>query len=755
MGKNRDKSTEKRIPGDSWRKSDYKRFITNLMQRNCTIHSYRKIKIGEAFDYYYGTATNDSYGKLLSLHETEKTKGRTPFVRLNLDSISPKVNLLLGELNARGFEISVDATNIESFKRKKVFKKQLEFQMKMQNAYRSMAQFTGVEYGINENLPRNDEELDSFMETHKDVYELIMEEATLESIRAYKYEYLRKNLFLDLIVSNEVHCKLESRQGFDQFRRVNPLNAIYDTGSEDDFQSDMSFFLEGYYMNIPDAIEAFDIPEQVMKDMLESYQKGNGWMGVPGTNGVNSNTGNVFAPFEKKGSGWNDYDYDRVLIIQGNWIDIELFTQKLTHDSYDNPHLHNYEGYSRSAKLTEKEGKDKRNSLEKRNLQVVREATLIGGEYLCNFGKPKNQPRDYSNPETTRLNYISLVHNYNNGQSVSMVDRIKGLQEMKNYVLTIAQEEITSNIGTVLHVDKAKIDTATYGKGAEAYRELLSIAKGYGIVISDSSKDGKFNPGSTALPFQQIEGRSSSLITECLNVAIYLEEEMNKISGINEARMGNAGERQLSSVNAQKLNQSGFVTNTYFHAFNGFEVRLFEQHIYRIATSLSDNKERLEILAERVGVDLPESMEIDLQSYRVHVEAYPMSREDLKLAAQGSLNQGNLTMPEYLRIVMLANTNGGMGKAIRKYLMIMDRKEQAEMQAQQQQMQAQQQAIAEGRQYEMKKILAEIQAKNVGNLEKQQLVNEGLIKSGVLKNAATDRKTEAQLVSNKDALRTR
>lgn len=749
------KKKPRKLLNDSWSKEDYSKHLTSLISRGCNAQSYRKIKVQEAFDYYYGKSENKEYGELLSVHETtEAYEGMTPFVPLNFDTISPKVNLLLGELNSRGFEISVDATNIESFKRKKVYKDQLQFQMDMQKVFQSAAQFTGQEFGLNDNLPKNDEDLEKFMETYKDAFELIMEEATLESIRAYKYEYLRKNLFLDLLVTNRVHCKLEHRNGYDQFRRINDLNCIYDEMSEDDFQSDQQFFLEAYYMNIPDAIEKFNLPDEVVAEMIENFRgdKAN-WKGVQMA-GQSSRV--MFAPFEKKSGSWNDTGFDRILIVSGEWLDIEVFTQKSTYDRYGGLHVHDYEGSNKSAKLTKKEQANTKNSLSSKDLQVVRKATLIGGEHLVDYGKCKTQLRDYSNPETTRLNVISLVHNYNNGESVSMVDRIKGLQDMKNYVLTIAQKEITSNIGNVLYVDKSKIDTETYGSGANAIQNLLGIAKGYGIVVGNSSKDGKFAGMQDGLPFRNIEGRSSAIITECLNVAIFLEEEMNKITGINEARMGQSGERQLASVNSQKLNQSGFVTNTLFHAFNGFEVRLFEQLIYRIANTLADNPERLDILAERLGVDLPEGNEIDLQSYRIHVEAYPLSRQELTMSAQGSLQQGNLTFPEFLRIMYMANQSGGLNKAINKYLTIMDRKEEAAKKSEQAQMQSQMQQVAEGRQFEMAKIQAEIGGKNQGKMQEQELVNKGLVNQGILKNASNDRKTESnERLGNKEAFRKR
>ena len=734
-----------RIKGDSWVKQDYKDFVLNLLRKRGDNSAYLKVKISENFEYYYGTQENKSYKNLLTLHEgSGRFKGSTPFVKINFDDVSQKVNLLLGELEARGFEINVNAVNNEAIRRKKQYENQLRYLMMVQPMLQNAAQFTGVEYGLNNNLPKNMEEFKEHMDNYRDIFEICMETAVQDNVLKYKYEYLRKNLFLDLLVGNWVHCKNEIRNGFTQWRRVNPLNALFDESFEDDFASDMADFSEVYYMNIPDAIEKFDIPKDEMKKMISEYRKG-GYGGYKGTSVMSPGNSSIllFSPFEKR-HGNSEYYYDRVLIVESEWLDVETITQKVTHDPHGKMHVHDYEGYHNSAKLTGKEKKDPRSSLKRKNIQIVRKATLIGGDIVVNYGKTGNYQRDFSNPETTRLNYVTATHNYNNQETTSFIDRIKYLQEFKNYILTVMQKEVTTHIGEVVHIDKSRVDTETYGKGKDAIKNVLSGLKNWKVAVGNGAKN-QFGGRENSSPFDRLPVTSQTFTMECLRIAMFLEEQIQKVAGINESRVGVGGDRELASVNNQRLSQSNYMTNSYFSTFAGFETRLFEMHIKQLAMAWDANPELYENIAARLGLELPEDFKMDIQSYTCYVSTYPLSRRELRVAAEGSLSQGNLGFVDYLEIMTIANQRGGLSIAMREFIKGQRKREAEAAQAEQRRLEIEMQDKERDRQFQLEKEGRKATVKGEYDLKKERMKQDGSRLNTKMTNATQEAVQEKKL----------
>jgi hypothetical protein len=116
---------------DTWVEKDYKDYTLALLERHVTDDRSRRVRISESFDYVYNQNANPIYRNILSsmertadeISENSGSHSRlfadAPWELINFDSISPKVNLMVGELDQRGFDISVLAENKDSVVRKR------------------------------------------------------------------------------------------------------------------------------------------------------------------------------------------------------------------------------------------------------------------------------------------------------------------------------------------------------------------------------------------------------------------------------------------------------------------------------------------------------------------------------------------------------------------------------------------------------------------------------------------------------------
>ena len=458
-----------------------------------------------------------------------------------------------------------------------------------------------------------------------------------------------------------------------------------------------------------------------MMELLKQYHEGdwNYWKGV------SEDSHKIFSPFEYSGHGsWNGYPYDRVLVFEAQWLDVEVVKQKSTYDKSGNLHVHEYMGNNKAAKLRGKEKTTPGNSLEEKNIQIVRKACLIAGETLVNWGKKENTVRDWDNPETTKLDYVTVVNLNNNQDSVSMMDRISGLNDQKNYVLTLLQKEITKHVGSIIAVDSSKIDTNIYGVGKKAIGNLLLNAKAHGIVVYNGKKDATYaSLQQKSVPFDQLEPRFGGFVNDCIAIAAYLEQQINMIVGINESRMGTAGERKLVSSMQMEISSSSLMTKPYLSAFYGWEERLLEKHSEQIAMCWAHEPEKYETIAIQLGIEIPDDFDIDLQSYKVDVVRDVISVEKFMQVLEASVAQGNLVMPDYMKLLQLIGKDG-LNVAIERYYEMVQRREQEMQMQQQQQQQHEKQMQQAATQAQMQNEADKIDRKGKWDLQKAESMNQ-------------------------------
>jgi hypothetical protein len=663
----------------------YKDKVHEIMTASSSNEIARRVQISTWYDMYYNNFENSQYSKLLARHEFEQkeserpaVRGVTPFVKINLDNISPKIKLILGDLEARGFEPKVVAKNQGAFKRKKAYRAVMQYLSEMQPYFQQLEQQTGMPLGINERVPKNEDELNELMQEYRDVYEILMESAMNDVLDKEHFNLQRLAFMTDLMITNEMHGITEVQDGRLTLRRINPLNILPDLNSDKSLLNDRTMVVEAYYMPVQKVLQEYGVKKDDMVELMKQYKAGNfeGWW-----SSGNENRGLV--PFFNipDSPGFESTGYNRVLVVKAQWLDMKDMNMKSTYDQYDNLHVHTYT--EKKAKLTKKEEQDSRNETISKPMTTVEYCVLVAGDLVADCGTKKNSIRSFESPQDTGLDYVSIIADYNNMKSVSLVERMKGLQDFKNYVMTLLQKQITNNFGNYTEVDLSLIDNETYGADAHTMKRVLIALSASNIIVTNTAKDKGAYTGLSSQNKKAVTSHESPLvgvIQTYIPILSYLDSQMDVVSGMNEARQGQTGERSLVGTTQMKMVQSSLMTEVYFTHYFTWEKEFLKKLCYQIAMQWADEPDKYRHIADMHNITLPEDFEIDIQDWSIEIDQRPMSREDIKRVMEAGILQGNFTTEDYF-IVMYA-TQRSMKEGIRLYLNIMKkRREQARLDA--------------------------------------------------------------------------
>jgi hypothetical protein len=296
---------------------------------------------------------------------------------------------------------------------------------------------------------------------------------------------------------------------------------------------------------------------------------------------------------------------------------------------------------------------------------------------------------------------------YVNKQSISVVGLLRGLQNLKNITMYNLQVSM-SRAGAKGFV----FDTSQLPEHWNV-EKMLKYLKTVGIAFINSKKDGvpaQFNQ------FQQFDMSLSESVKQYLAILGSLDNEMDRVSGVNQAREGQmVGAQQTVGVTRSSLIQSNMSTETKFKEFNMFASRVLNYVAGLIKLNWPMAKERFAPILGESGINFLETdIELDLNDYGVFIEEIPPVINDyqnFQALVQAAIQAGQLSFLAGIKLLKEPDINVG----IRLFERELEKQEertiqQAESQftQQQQAQQSQQQAIQES---EAQKTQAELTTK--------------------------------------------
>lgn len=657
---------------EEWHKS----FITALIHRGLrSNYALDSQAIDSAYDFYNGSQGGDEWRFLQEAEDGSQLPARW----MNLNKIRTKINLLLGELMEKGYDFRVSSINKDAKVRKHQAKEELRVDVRQNPIFSELEEETGLPSTQNKPMPESEDELDEWFEKNaKEKSEVILYHALRFIDKRIPWATERVKLFADVLIAGKAFVKTEIVNGVPVCRRVDPRYMVYDSYSENDFLKDSTYFGEVRYMNIADAAEKYNLTREELKQAAEDYKN----YQQRHTSAITPNFDSIGFNSLQNDSGLKWFKQEpsglRVLVMEACWVDYKNIKYKNSEGKHGDEHFKKISDASR----------DKEGVVSKR-IKTWRGATLVGGQFLKNWGELPNQPRDRDSLSESYPPYCAFIPYFINGRSVSIVDQLKGLQNLKNI--------IHYNIQLVMARAGAKgfvYDVSQCPEGWEP-ETVIKYLKTVGIAFIDSKANGtpsNFNQ------FQQIDMSLSTSVDQYLNLSRMVDAEMDAISGISEARQGiTQGASQAVGVTRSALLQSSLTTAPYFKMFDQFTTNIFNQLARLVKVSWA-GKEKFAPIIGDAGIDfLNEEIDVDLDDYAVFVEATPRLVDDLSSFQQlvmAAIQSGDLKFGDAMTLLMEKD----VPSAIQKYNKITAKREREMAEMQQQQEMAMQEAKAQQQQ---------------------------------------------------------
>lgn len=554
----------------------------------------------ESYDFYDGTQDDDEYSFL----QESESGDNLPAIWINYNSVRTKVDVLLGELSAKGFEVNVRAINKDAVSRKLDEKYRIKAKIMMQEGVEHLQEVSGLPLAPVENLPETEEELEDYIEfKYKEDSEKVMEAALKYLIKKYEWMRKRVEVFRDLVITGRCFVKTEIVEGMVHYKRVDPRYMIFDTSSRDDLLRDSTYFGHLEYMPMAEVKQRFNLTSDEVEDLSTgTSNETNTFLNV-------FNSDNSIANSTSLELVTGDSGNQKVLVFFAQFQDTLMLKRKVSVDKFGNKH---YKKVKDTAK-----GKD----IKKTPVKAWRKVTLIGGSLVKDFGLKENMIRSIDDIYDTRSDYIGLVHNFVNGRTVSKVDLIKGLQKFKNMSLYNMQLAMNRAGTKGFFYDMSQIPDKW------DVDDVLYYLKTAGISFYNSMKDGyqRPNPG-----VNQFDMTISQSINQYINVSQMIDKQMDEITGINEARQGqNVSASQAVGVTQAAITSSQFVTEPLYAIFEAFSEDMFNRIAGLAKIVFKENKEAFGPIIGDAGVDfLRKDIDMHLNDYGTFIDVTPPLVED-------------------------------------------------------------------------------------------------------------------------------
>ena len=702
----------------------YKNKILGFLRGSASRSTYIKYQMQRCYDYFGGLNTNNPYKSLTDVFNLSKQgkQGaqilKLPTIFTDLNHIAPKAKALEGELIGMGFKVHVESINREAKSRKLEMKLKAMTDMAMKPYFDHAAVETGIEIGIEDDVPTSKKELEERFKNknYKDISDMAMTACLKYSIQYWEYIVMRLQLFLDVVVAGECHAESRVVNGFPQLERWNPINTFYTINpNDDDFLSRTNAKGLVGYSDINEVMNQYDLTsEQIEK--LKDLTIATG--GIEPYLGVIYNNIRFFEPFQD--------DKKLILVARWKWTDaVEKLGVEITYA----------DGRTEFRILNKEEVKTKGNRINKKELGIpddanfkvkrkkvatIKKATLIGGQMCVDYGEEQFLIRDTENISMAICPIVSFRPYYKNGSSTSEVAQLMKIQDLRNYIMTMVTLEITKSGGNALAVDVSKLPKEWGASPVDKMGKVLHYLKGFGIIPYNSA-EGEQLPGTNSIPVQRFDAGIGSALVSYVSIMQLLESEMDKISGINSARLGNVqSANQLNGVTEMAIQQASTITRYLHFGFFHFESKLLTCHCQHIKMTWIYNPERFtDIIGDYYFEFLKQDVDITMDTHAATVQPDEISFETLKGYLALAVQANALPLDEALRLEVVGATDvrEGVDEYIEEMRERREQQRQDNLQMQQSQQETQMQ-IAQGQQQAQQQMLEQQQA---GDYKKQQL----------------------------------
>jgi len=720
------------IPEKRKNESFHREMVEALISRsiNSTYASEYSL-IDELYKYYDRASDPEDFAYMMDAGD-----GTTlPAQWQPINKIRQKVRVLLGELDQRGYDFRVDAINKDAKVRKLEAKEEARVAMRINPVLEQIDKKYGFSSPNNEYVPEDEEELDEYFDkNYKEEAELILYFALKFLDKRNSWKSIRRELFRDMLIAGRCFVKNEIVNGIPKAVRLDPRYVIFDKYSEGDHLKDSTYWGCVRYMGLAEAASRYNMSADELKTSYANYKE---FLRVAdaksGGHQRNFNFGG-FDSLDHKCTNLRWFQEDakglRVLVIEAYWKDYQNYKHKIETDSYGGEHI----------KKIGPDSQDREGVVSKK-IEIWRQGTLVGGQHLKEWGVMPNMPRNNESLAETEAPIVGVIPDFVNGTGVSVVEQLKGLQNLKdvltyNIQLSIARAGAK---GFVYDVAQCPPDWDVH--------TVIKYLKTVGVAFINSKENGT---PSTFNQFQSIDLTLSESVGRYIELSRWVDSEMDAVSGINEARQGVVqGSSQAVGVTQSALLQSSLATAPLFNLFDEFQTRVWNYQARLVKIAFPKAPERFAPIIGDTGVDfLTNDIDLELNDYAVFVDVTPALLDDLNRfqgIIMAAMQSGSLTFQEAMILLMEKDVMAG----IRRYQKIMQKKEAQAKIDQQEQMMMEQQAQMEAQRQmsEYNMMTADRAAQNAQAT--QGIKNQGALQELLLKQRADLQKLKIETIAGK------
>jgi hypothetical protein len=653
----------------------------------------------ESVTFFNGDQGGDRFKFMQSAADGETL----PAEWITFNRIKSKFEILFGELMAKGYQINAESINKDAKARKLAAKQEAKVNLNLREDRVSLEKDIGLSLAPQGKDFEDEEEINLFFDYNfKEKHEVIMEYALRFLAKKHKWNYTRLAAYRDLMIQGRLFYKVEIVDGLPFIRRIDPRLMLFDVNATDDFLSDSSYFGEIRYMPMADVASKYSLTEEEVKTVYGEFGDYRRTQSVGPASVGNS------VSFSANGSNLEYFRTEgnelRVLVMSGVWMDQETIKHRETVDNYGGEHLKEVSDTASSGKLTTN------------TIAQWRKATIIGAELVKDWGVLENSVRANDALAESSCPYKALIPSYMNQRSVSKVDQIKGLQNVKDMALYNLQLEMTTagRKGFIYDVSQLPENWDIH--------TTMKYLKTAGIAFIDSNKSGI---PSTHNQFQKIDQTISDGVVHYMNIARLMDEQMDAITGINEARQGQiSGANQGLGVTQSALIQSNMATKVYEELFRIVNEMALNHQAGLVKLSFAGNEKYAPIIGD-VGINfLEQTVDLELDDFGVFMEETPPLLDDLvsfREIVKAAMSAGQLDFVNGVKLL----TEKDIIVGIERFEAVTRRKEKEAAAANQQAMAQQAQAAeaAKKQEHGSKEVLENI--KGDYQLERQREENKG------------------------------
>ena len=192
--------------------------------------------------------------------------------------------------------------------------------------------------------------------------------------------------------------------------------------------------------------------------------------------------------------------------------------------------------------------------------------------------KPKEiQYNKIGQPGFNSCGIVGQVHNTNDDESVTMVDRSKPFQYLYDISWYRVNEALSKYMGSIVELDLAKVPTGW------TVTKWLYFARKSGISVVDSFKEGQKGMAKGRLAGSMgnttgrvLEQRIGDFIQTHIQMMEFAKAQMDEITGVSRQRLGQVDNRETVGGVERAVSQSNHITEELFTMHDHCKKRCFE-----------------------------------------------------------------------------------------------------------------------------------------------------------------------------------